>query len=73
MLINSTNSLGVTLVLDQWLKKTIRVRYFTELISDSFGNGPMNKIRNYMLDILPGLLRDHFVTNYWINQTLCVS
>ena len=42
------------------------------MISGSFVNGPVNKIRHYVWDILPGLLRDHSVTNQWIKaDTIC--
>ena len=60
------------LVLDQWFNQTLCVRYFPELVSVSFGNGPVNKIRHYFLSIILGLLRDVFVLKKWIkSDTVC--
>ena len=49
--------LGVPLEFDQCFKETLCVRYFTELISGSLGNGKAIKSRHYVLDIILGLLR----------------
>ena len=54
------------MVLDQWFKQTLCDSYFTEWISDLFGNGLVNKIRYYVLAILLGLFSDYSVTNQWI-------
>ena len=54
------------MVFDQRFKQTLGVSYFTEMILGSNVNGPVNKIRHYVLAILPGLLRD----NYAINQKI---
>ena len=48
------------------------VSYFNELILGSFGNEPVNKIRHYVLVILPCLLRDNYLTNNLIKaDTMC--
>ena len=47
--------------MDKWFKQTLRVSYFTELVLGSFGNGPVNKTRHFVLDILLGLLRYHLI------------
>ena len=39
------------MILNQWLNTALCVRYFTELISGSFDNVPMNKTRHYVFDI----------------------
>ena len=49
------------LVLERLFKKTLCVRYFTEMILGSFGNVPVNKNRQFVLAILLGSLRDHCV------------
>ena len=46
------------MVLNQGYKEKLCVRYFTELSSGSFGNGPVNKIKHYVLAILLFLFRD---------------
>ena len=56
VLADLTNLLGVTLVLNKGFKQTLCFGYFTELILGSFGNGPVNKSRHYVLAILLGLL-----------------
>ena len=56
MLADLRNLLGVTLVLNKVFKQTLCFGYFTELILGSFGNGPVNKSRHYVLAILLGLL-----------------
>ena len=43
------------------IKQTLHVSYFTEGISGSFGNGPVNKSKHYLLDIIIGLLRYHSI------------
>ena len=58
MLADSLTSVLVSLVLDKWFNQTLCVSYFTELVLGSFGDGPVNKCRHYMLAILIGLLRD---------------
>ena len=66
------NLSGVHLVFDQWYKQTLYVGYFNELILGSFGNGQVNKIRQYVLDIILGLLRDHSVKTQRIKAyTIC--
>ena len=51
------------LVFYQWYKQTICLIYFTEIIPVSFGIGPVNKCRQYLLAILLGLLRDNSLMN----------
>ena len=63
VLSNSLNLSGVHLVFDQWYKQTLYVSYFTQLVLGSFGNGQVNKIRQYVLAILLSLLRDNYVKN----------
>ena len=59
---NSLVLLEVPLVLDQWFKQTLCVRF----------NGPMSKSRHSMLSILLVLLRDHSVMNWWVkSETMC--
>ena len=42
------------------------------MISGSNDNGPVNKIIHFVLDILPGSLRDHSITTQWIKaDTMC--
>ena len=43
VLANSLTWLGVRLVLEQWFKHVLCVKYFSELISGSFGNELDNK------------------------------
>ena len=54
------------MVLEQWFNHKLGVRYFTELISGSFGNRTVNKIRNSVLDIPPSLLWDNCAAKKWI-------
>ena len=58
---NSLTQSGVNLVLKKWFKHTLCATYFTELILGSFGNGAVNKIKHYVLDILLVLLRGNYV------------
>ena len=53
----------VDLALEQRFNHKICVSYCNHLILGYFVNGLVNKIRNYVLDILLGLLRDNYVTN----------
>ena len=62
MLDNSLTLLWIHMLLDQLFNQTLIVSYFTELILESFGNVPVNKIRHYVLAILLGLFRDCYVT-----------
>ena len=62
---------GVYLVLNHWFQKILFISYFNELVSSLFSNGPVNKSRHAVLAVIKGLLRDHFVTNRWINTTHC--
>ena len=80
MLSHSLTWLGVILVLDQFLKQTLSVRYFTGLILGSFGNGPVNKIRHFVLTILLFLLPKTFfnktvnkIRNYVLSNSLTWS
>ena len=57
--------LRIHMVFDQWFNHTIFVVYFTGFISILFGNVPVNKIRQHLLDILLGLFRYNYVTNQW--------
>ena len=66
LLANLLTSSVVPSELDQWFKHTLCVSYFTEIISGPFGNVPVNKIRHYVLAIIPGLLGGHYITNQWI-------
>ena len=52
VLANSMILAGVRLVLEKKFRQIIYVIFFTELLLRSLGNGPVNKIRHYMLDIL---------------------
>ena len=61
MLANSLTWSGVHLVLEQWFRQTLCVRYFTGIILSSIGDVPVNKIRHYALAILLGLLSYHYV------------
>ena len=56
--------LGVYLVLYQWFNQTLCVKYFTEMISGSFDNRPVNKIRHCVFSILIGLFMDSNLTNH---------
>ena len=47
----------------QVIKHKIYVRYYNEMILCSFGNVLVNKIIQYVLAILLGLLWDHCVMN----------
>ena len=72
VLANSLASLGLHMVFEQWYNNTICVRYYTDMISGSFGNGRVNKISQYALVILLGLLSDSSVKNYRIKaDTIC--
>ena len=62
--------LGVPLVFEKWFKQTLCFRYFTETISRSFGNIPVNKIRQCVFAIILGLLRDPYMTNQWKSDTM---
>ena len=52
MLDNSLTLSRLNFVLYQWVNKTLCVSYFTEMVSGSSGNGPVNKKIHYVLDIL---------------------
>ena len=48
------------------------VRYFSEMVLVSFGNGTVNKRRHCVLAILLGLFIDHSETNQKIkNDSIC--
>ena len=49
------------MVLGELLSQTLRVSYFPELISGSFGNGTVNESRYYRLAILMCLFRDRYI------------
>ena len=59
------NWLEIHIVFDQWFTHKICFRYFTDFIPSLFSNGPVNKIRHYVLSYLTGLFRDNYVTNQW--------
>ena len=46
---------------DHLFNHTLFLRYFNEIISGSFGNGPVDKSRYYVLDITIYSLRDQYV------------
>ena len=72
VLSNYITLFAIHLILDQWFKQTLCVRYFYELVLVSSGNIPVNKRRHYVLDYFLCLFRDHYVTNRWIiSETMC--
>ena len=72
VLADSLTWFGVHVLLDKWFKQTLCVSHLTELISGSFGNGPVDKSRHFLLALLLGLLGDQYITNKGIeSDTMC--
>ena len=68
---NSLTWSGVPMVLDQWFNQTLGVSYFMEIVLVSFGGVKVNRIRDYVVDILLGCIWYYFVTNKWKVENKC--
>ena len=62
----------VNSIIDQWLKQTLCVSYFTKLIWGTFGIGPSFRVRFLIDHLINKTIWVHLLIDQWLKQTLCV-